>query len=78
MATILSRITEFVRNELDDEMSSRWTDTQLLIFFKQAVRRANTVGQLNRLKFMRGKKDYTLASGGSSVALPVDFLTLSA
>jgi hypothetical protein len=75
MANVLNRITELVRTELNDGTQSRWTDAELLAFMKQAVRRANALGQRKRLAFMRGKQDYTLAAGESSLTLPTDFLT---
>ena len=75
MANVLNRITEMVRTELSDSTQSRWTDAELLVFMKQAVRRANALGQQKRLPFMRGVADYTLAAGESSLVLPTDFLT---
>ncbi len=75
MANVLNRITELVRTELNDSTQSRWTDAELLVFMKQAVRRANALGQQRRLPFMRGKQDYTLEAGSSSLTLPSDFLT---
>lgn len=75
MANVLNRITELVRTELNDGTQSRWTDAELLSFMKQAVRRANALGQRKRLGFMRGKQDYTLAAEESSLVLPADFLT---
>jgi hypothetical protein len=75
MANVLNRITDLVRTELNDGTQSRWTDAELLVFMKQAVRRANALGQQKRLPFMRGKQDYTLEAGASSLTLPTDFLT---
>ena len=75
MATILERINTIVRNELADEIKSRWDDSQLMIFFQQAVRRANTIGQINKLKFMRNSVDVVIASSETDFPLPSDYLT---
>jgi hypothetical protein len=75
MATVQAVLTEYVRNDLADEIQSRWTDDQLLIFYKQAIRRANAVGQQNRLPFMKSKATISLLAGETSFSLPSDFFT---
>lgn len=75
MATVQSVLTDYVRTDLADEIQSRFTDSQLLQFFKRAVRRANSIGQQNKLPFLQVQKDIDLVAGADSFNLPADFFT---
>lgn len=75
MATIKQVLDTYVRTELEDKAVSRWSDDQLLVFFKQAVQRTNAIGTQRRLEFMKGKEDVTVAAGDTSFSLPTDFFT---
>lgn len=74
MATVSDRITNIVRVNLDDEIGSRWTDQQLLTFFKQGIRRAQALGHRNKLSFVRAKLDFDLLADSTERLLPSDFL----
>jgi hypothetical protein len=74
MATVIDRLNTLVRVNLDDEIKSRYTDAQLLVFMKQALRRAQGIGFARRLNFMRAKKDYVVAADAVSIPLPNDFI----
>lgn len=73
--TIKDALNTYVRVELADELATRWKDSDLLVFFQQAVRRMNAIGQRNELPFMRAKIDTTLAKGSNTLQLPADFFT---
>ena len=69
MAAISALITE-LRTDLNDDGSTRFSDTQFLNIYKRAIRRANRVVQRNGLQF--GKKKATLTTVASQA-----YLTLS-
>jgi hypothetical protein len=54
MAAISAIITE-IRTDLNDDDSSRFTDTQILNIIKKAIRRANRIAQRNGLQFAKKK-----------------------
>ncbi len=74
MSTVIDRLNTLVRVNLDDEIKSRYTDAQLLVFMKQALRRAQGIGFSRRLNFMRAKKDFVMLAGAESIPLPSDFI----
>ena len=74
MSTVIDRLNTLVRVNLDDEIKSRYTDAQLLVFMKQALRRAQGLGFARRLNFMRAKKDFVMLAGAESIPLPSDFI----
>jgi hypothetical protein len=59
MAAISALITE-LRTDLNDDDSTRWTDTKLLNMFKKTIRRANRICQRNAINF--AKKSVALAT----------------
>ena len=75
MATIKSVLDTYVRTELEDLMNTRWSDDQLLVFFRQAVKRANAIGIQRRLEFMKDKEDVVITAGVAEFDLPDDFFT---
>ena len=72
MATISSLITE-LRTDLNDDDSSRFTDTKLLNYFKKAIRRANRIVQRNGIQFAKTKGAINTSASLDYVALPTDF-----
>lgn len=54
MAVISTLITE-LRTDLNDDASTRFTNAQLLNFFKKAIRRANRICQRNGIQFAKTK-----------------------
>jgi len=75
MATIKSVLDTYVRTELEDLMNTRWSDDQLFIFFRQAVKRANAIGIQRSLEFMKDKEDVVITAGVAEFDLPDDFFT---
>lgn len=73
--TIQDAINEYVRIELSDKEITRWENSDLLVFFKQAVRRANAIGLRNGFPFMRGKLEATIAAGADTILIPDDFFS---
>lgn len=74
MASILDRITGLIRVNISDGNKSRYSDAELLTFFRQAIRRAQFVGFENRFDFMREKFDFTLGQGATQYQLPANFI----
>jgi len=72
MAAISSLITE-LRTDLNDDASTRFTDTKLLNYFKKAVRRANRIVQRNGIQFAKSKGAINTSASLDYVALPADF-----
>ena len=72
MATISSLITE-LRTDLNDDDSTRFTDTKLLNYFKKAIRRANRIVQRNGIQFAKSKGAINTSATLDYVALPDDF-----
>ena len=68
MALISSLITE-LRTELTDDLSTRWTDTQLLNVFKKAIRRANRIVQRNGVQFAKSKAVLSTVAGQNYITL---------
>ena len=77
MATVSERIRDIVRVNINDDMQSRFTDTQLLTFFKQAIRRAQGAGYKKRLNFMRKTLNFNLLANINFYLLPADFIVQS-
>jgi len=72
MATIASLITE-LRTDLNDDDSTRFTDTKLLNYYKKAIRRANRIVQRNGIQFAKSKGAINTSATLDYVALPADF-----
>lgn len=72
MALISALITE-LRTDLNDDDSTRFTDTKLLNLFKKAIRRANRIVQRNGIQFAKSKAAVSTSASLDYVALPVDF-----
>src|SRR5512133_123657 len=72
MAAISALITE-LRTDLNDDDSTRFTDTKLLNFFKKAIRRANRIVQRNGIQFAKSKGAISTSASLDYVALPADF-----
>lgn len=70
MALISALITE-IRTDLNDDDSSRFTDTIILNVIKKAIRRANRIAQRNGLQF--AKKKVSLSTVASQ-----DYVDISA
>jgi len=72
MATIASLITE-LRTYLNDDDSTRFTDTKLLNYYKKAIRRANRIVQRNGIQFAKSKGAINTSATLDYVSLPADF-----
>ena len=72
MAAISSLITE-LRTDLNDDASTRFTDTQLLNMFKKAIRRANRICQRNGIQFAKSKSAINTSATLDYVSLPATF-----
>lgn len=73
--TVKEALNEYVRVELSDKEFTRWEDSDLLVFFKQAARRMNAIGQRNEFPFMRAYVDKTVAAGIDQIVIPADFFS---
>jgi hypothetical protein len=72
MATIADIITE-IRDELSDDVSSRWTDAKLLRLLGRTIRRAALILQKHGIQFAVETEDIILATGEYIYSLPNDF-----
>ena len=75
MATVRQVIDEYIRVELEDTSKTRWPDSSILTFMKQAIHRASIVGQKERISFMRKCDTIEINEGGNSLTLPKGFFT---
>ncbi len=78
MANTIADIIAEVRLELDDALSTRWTDLQLIRMIGKAFRRINHILYRNDIELGRYVETITVQSGDTSFALPYDFLVDSA
>lgn len=71
---LVSEAINEIRIELDDLLSTRWTDATLITLIKKAVRRLAGILYANDIGV--GKKTYTFSTvnGTQAYALPTDFM----
>ena len=71
---LVSEALNEIRIELDDTLSTRWTDANLVTLIKKAVRRLGNILYTNDISV--GKKTYTFptVNGTAAYALPADFM----
>ena len=71
---LVSEAINEIRIELDDLLSTRWTDANILTLIKKAVRRLGGILYTNDISV--GKKTYAFSTvnGTQAYALPTDFM----
>lgn len=63
-----------IRIELDDALSTRWTDANIITLIKKSVRRLGTILFTNDINVGKKVASITLASGTAAYDLPADFM----
>jgi len=71
---LVSELFLNVRDELTDEISSRWSDAALLRLLKRTYRRTVHIMRRNGIELAKGIYEFSTAVGQSDYSLPMDFL----
>lgn len=71
---LVSEALAEIRVELDDELSTRWTDAKLIALIKKAVRRLGGILAANDIDVGKKSATITTVSGTQAYALPSDFM----
>ena len=77
MATVSELIENLVRVNLSDTGKSRFEDSDLLAFFKQAIRRAQGYGYTKKYNFMKKAIEVVIKAGDVKYLLPTDMIVIS-
>lgn len=71
--SIVSEVITYIRDEVNDESSTRFTDATILRYLKRAIGRAVRIAQREGLTFAKKKVTLTTVSGQEYVNYPTDF-----